>query len=571
MHAPRFYQSQMQNGIFDAWQGGETNVLAVLPTGGGKTKVLSDVILENDKPSVTFAHRQELVGQISTALARNGVRHRVIGPPNVVKHCVNLHIVETGRSFVDPGAWHAVAGVDTLIRRAKEQESWLKQVRLGVIDEAHHVLKGNKWGQAFEMLPNAFGLGVTASPCRADGRGLGAAWDGIFNVMIEGPSMRQLINMGYLTDYQIFAPPSDYKRPEIVGSSGDFTPDSMRKASKESKIVGDIVAHYKRLAMGKLGVTFVTDLETAEEVAREFNEAGIPALVVSSKSTQEERVGAIAKFKRREVLQLVNVDLFGEGFDLPAIEVVSFARPTESLGLFIQQFGRVLRLFIGAELMAQWEGLSIEQRQWYINSSSKPVGIVIDHVGNISRHLLPDTYRKWTLKRRDRRSSSGQSGGVPMWACFECSRSWEKIYNSCLQCGAPMPEPASRSSPEFVDGDLIELSAEILEHLRGERDRVDLTAGEIQAEAAAKYMPHVGQLTAVKKHREWQLVQAGLRDSLAWWAGYQRHLGRPDSESYRRFYFNFGIDVLSAQSLKTKEAVDLKQKIDEHLTIVQRA
>lgn len=571
MHAPRAYQTQMKNDIFDAWQGGEKNVLAVLATGGGKTKTFSDVILERDKPSLACAHRQELVGQISTALARNGVRHRVIGPPNVIKHCVAIHMEELGRSYVDPNAWHAVAGVDTLVRRAKDMGDWLKQVRTCVMDEAHHVLRENKWGKAFEMVPNADGLGVSASPIRADGKGLGAEWAGIFNVMIEGPSLRQLINMGYLTDYQIFAPRSDFKRPVIVGTSGDFTPDSMKKASKESKIVGDIVAHYKRLARGKLGVTFVTDLETAADVAKEFNAAGIPALVVSSESTPEERVDAIRKFKRREVLQLVNVDLFGEGFDLPAIEVVSFARPTESLGLFIQQFGRVLRLFIAPELMRRWEDMTESQRLHAIAASSKPKGIVIDHVGNIERHLLPDTPRKWGLEGRTRGSRADSGSGIPMWACTNCTAAWEKIYTTCKLCGAPMPEPSARSSPEFVDGDLIELSAEILAQLRGEADRVNLNPEDIQIEAIQKNMPHIGQLAAVKRHKEWQISQHDLRDSIAWWAGYQKHLGRSDSESYRRFYFAFGVDVLSAQSLNKVDAAALKHKIDESIREVKRA
>ncbi len=568
----RGYQTKLKQAIFDAWDGGAKNVLGVLPTGGGKTATFSDIVLSRDVPSCSIAHRQELVGQISTALARNGVRHRVIGPPKVIKMCVNLHMDEMGRSYVDPNSWHAVAGVDTLIKRHSELSNWLPHVRQWVEDEGHHVLAANKWGKSVEMFPNALGLGVSATPCRADGKGLGREWDGVYDEMVEGPAMRELIDMGYLTDYRLFCPPSDYHRPSVVGTSGDYTRDGMRAATKESKIVGDVVAHYLRIAPGLLGVTFVPDLETAREVAEQFNASGVPAAVVSSESTDEERIDAIRRFKRRELMQLVNVDLFGEGFDLPAIQVVSFARPTASLSLYIQQFGRVLRLMLGPELYKIWESLSPAQRKEYIAQSEKPFGIVIDHVGNAEHHKLPDAKRYWTLERRERRGSSVPKDGIPpMWTCKVCISSQEKIFKSCINCGAPMPAPTVRSGPEFVDGDLIELDPQTLAAMREEVARVDMHPEAFRETLAAKYMPKIGQMAGVKRHVETQHAQAQLRDSLAWWGGFQRAQGRDDSESYRRFYFTFGTDILSAQTLNAKDALVLKQRVDEHLTGVIRS
>lgn len=561
----RGYQQKLSKEIYDAWDGGADNVLGILPTGGGKTATFSDIILNRDAPACAIAHRQELVGQISTALARNGVRHRIIGPSKVVKMCVNLHMEKIGRSYFDPNSWHAVAGVDTIIRRHAELGSWTNQVKLWVEDEAHHVLTGNKWGKSVEMFPNAQGLGVTATPCRADGQGLGREHGGVFDEMIEGPSMRELIEMGYLTDYRIFTPPSDFHRPTIVGASGDYTRDGMRKATKESKIVGDVVEHYLRIAKGKLGVTFVPDLDTAREVAAQFNASGVPAEVVSSESTDDERINALRRFERRELLQLVNVDLFGEGFDLPAIEVVSFARPTESLSLYIQQFGRVLRLLIEQHIAVNWEGLAPDARKQAIANSTKPFGIIIDHVGNVERHRLPDARREWTLERRQSRRSTPSEGIPPMWTCRECSASWEKIYSACLDCGTPRPEPAARSGPEFVDGDLIELDPFVLERMRNEVARVDMSPDAFRVDLSRRHVPTIGQNRLVQAHVSRQFAQAGLRESLAWWGGYQRALGRPDSESYRRFYFTFGIDILSAQALGEKDAVDLRARVDKHL------
>ena len=155
---------------------------------------------------MAIAHRQELVSQISIALARNGVRHRIIGPAELVKRViVPLHVSEVGASLYDPNAPCAVAGVDTLIRMDGANPR-LRQVTLWVTDEAHHVLRGNKWGKACEMFPTP-----AASALRqrrvAPTVGLGRHADGLFDALVVGPSMRELIADGYLTDYRVWIAP----------------------------------------------------------------------------------------------------------------------------------------------------------------------------------------------------------------------------------------------------------------------------------------------------------------------------------------------------------------------------
>jgi len=541
----RPYQSEIKSEIYQAWNAGAVNVLAVLPTGAGKTVTFSDIIHDHQGASCAIAHRQELVSQISLALARDRVRHRIIGPKNVVKLCVNIHMAEVGASYYDPSAPCAVAGVDTLVRRGDELANWLQSVTLCVQDEAHHVLESNKWGTAFKMFPNARGLGVTATPLRADGKGLGRHADGLFDVMVEGPGMRDLISMGYLTDYRVFAPPSDIDLSAVNVSqmTGDYNPQKLKVAVRKSHVIGDVVKHYLKIAPGKLGVTFATDVETATDIAAQFNAAGVPAAVVSAKTPDAERIALLRRFKNRELLQLVNVDLFGEGFDLPAIEVVSMARPTQSYALFVQQFGRALRLLDGKEY-----------------------AIIIDHVGNVERHGLPDARREWTLDRREKRSKSTKSDSIPVKTCLNetCLAVYERIYSACPFCGHVTP-PAARNAPEFVDGDLCELDPATLAQMRGEIDRVDMDKEVYREELAAKHTPKIGQLAHVKRHAERQEAQAALRHSIAWWAGYQRAMGRNDSESYRRFYFAFGVDVMTAQALNTKEAIELAGQINEHL------
>lgn len=539
----RPYQAKAKEDIYGAWDQGFVNTLAVLPTGAGKTVLFSEIIKEHQGASCAIAHRQELVSQISLALARDKVRHRIIGPKSVVKLCVNLHMLELGASYYDPSSTCAVAGVDTLVRRGDELNGWLESVTLCVQDEAHHVLESNKWGTAFKMFPNAKGLGVTATPLRADGKGLGRHVDGLFDTMVEGPGMRDLIEMGFLTEYRVFAPPSDFVRPgaEAIGTTGDFSHVKLKAAVKKSHIVGDVVTHYQRIAPGKLGVTFTDSVETATEIAAQFNAAGVPAAVVSAKTPDAERIAILRRFKNRELLQLVNVDLFGEGFDLPAIEVVSMARATESYALYVQQFGRALRLLDG-----------------------KLFALIIDHVGNVERHGLPDARREWSLDRREKRGKSKASDAIPVRACPACTAVYERIYNACPFCGHIMT-PAARSGPEQVDGDLIELDPAALAAMRGEIEKVDMHPEAYRHELAKKYTPLVGQLAGVKRHVATQEAQEALRGSIAWWAGYQRAQGRSDSESYRRFYFKFGTDVLTAQTLKAADAIELAGRVNEHL------
>ena len=527
----RPYQQDLKQRIYQSWQSGARNVLAVLPTGGGKTCTFSSIIADNKGASVAIAHRSELVSQMSMALARNGIRHRVIGTPALSRTCSALHVAELKRSYTDPNARCAVASVDTLVRR-NASDSWFKEVNLWITDEVAHLLRENKWGDAVAMFPNARGLGMTATPCRADGKGLGRHADGVMDDIIVGPTMRHLINDGWLTDYRIFAPPSDLDLNGVgLSANGDFSPEPLRKAVHRSHIVGDVVQHYLRIAPGKLGITFCVDVEAATETAAAFRAAGVPAEVVSAKTPDLLRAHILRRFKNREISQLVNVDLFGEGFDLPAIEVVSFARPTQSFGLYAQQFGRGVRLMDG-----------------------KTRAYIIDHVGNVLRHRLPDAPRVWTLDRKDRRARSSPDDVIPLRICGKCLAAYERVLLACPYCGEA-PVPATRSAPEAVDGDLHEMSAELLAKLRSEAAAID-QAPKIPYGAKPEV---VGAIK--KRHRERQEAQSELRRFMALWGGWQEAQGRSVRESQRRFFHGFGVDVATAQGLGRAEASELCGRI----------
>lgn len=552
----RKFQREAKEAIIAAWDRGARCVMPVLSTGAGKTVLMGDIAATHDGHGCAIAHRSELVGQISIALAREGVRHDIVAPKNVLRTIVKAHMDEIGASFYDPRAKWKVVSVDTLLRRDLPA-TWLQQVTLCFQDEGHHVLRDNKWGKAFAMFPNARGLFPTATPERADGKGLGSHADGLVDELVIGPGMRDLINQGYLTDYRILAPtPKDFdmRGVDISPTTGDYNADQMRERVKaNNRIIGDVVSCYIKHTPGQLGITFAVDIEHANGIAAAYNAAGIPAVVVHAGSTEGERRDAMARFRKRELLQLVNVDLFGEGVDVPALEVVSFVRPTASYGLYTQQFGRALRLNVTAEQNRMWDAYTVEQRLSILAQGPKPRATIIDHVGNVILHRGPPDWRQtpWTLDARNRRTKA--TDGIPLRACVneECLQPYERMYPACPYCGCEPPVPAERSRPEHVDGDLTLYTPELLAQLFGERAKVD-------GPAAIPYNVQPVVVAAVKKrHAERQQAQRVLRETMA--------LAMPPNVderiNNRRFFLTHGIDTLAAQALGSTEALDLRQKI----------
>ena len=539
----RQYQTDLKNGIYQSWARGNRNVLAVLPTGGGKSLVISDIALEKHQLGATqaiMAHRTELVGQMSLHIANRGIKHRIIAPKNTISQIVAEHRRNfNGHSFINPDANCSVGAVDTILARKDTLGQWAAQVDDWTIDEAKHVLKHNKWGKVTEMFPNAFGLGVDATPKRADGMGLGRHHDGVFDDMVLGPTLRELIDMGYLSDYEIAIPDSDFQIDDaLLAPSGDWSTARMKDASKKSHIVGDVVKEYCKRALGKRFICFATDVETSGEMAEQFNSVGIRAVSISAKTPSDVRSDYIRRFRAGELMGLVNVDLFGEGFDTPSVEVVIMARPTASLAVYMQQFGRALRVMEG-----------------------KSHALIIDHVSNWRRHGFPDKPHFWSLDRRDKRAKSlPDPDDIPLTACTNCSRPYERFYPACPYCGhePPLPDPASRTLQQ-VDGDLMLLDRDMLAAMRAAMQLESPTDMGQRVGAAAGALAGAG---AVNRQIERHASQQRLTDAINQWAGIERVKGRQDRETHRRFYLTLGIDVLSALGQSRQDMDKLAETVE---------
>lgn len=545
----RPYQQDAIDNVYAEWARGKRFVVLVMPTGSGKAACLCEVArieAERGQRVLITAHRQELITQLSTTLARNGLRHQVIAAATTVKYAVRLHMETVGKCFVDPNARVFVASVQSMKAENVTNLAAFGDKLTIIGDEFHHYTKQSQtWGKVFTPLDQAGarGLGLTATPCRADGRGLSRETDGYGDSMVIGPTMRDLITMGYLSDYRIYCPPSDLHldRVKTSATTGDYVEKELKAEIQSSHIVGDIVGHYLRIAPGKRGITFTVGVDMAEEVAEQYRARDVPAIAVSGRMSDYDRIQALRDLKSGKILQVVNDSVLTEGTDEPTVEVISFVRPTQSYGLYCQMIGRGTRIS---------------------PETGKDRTIIIDHVGNVMRHGLPDAPREWSLDRRERRSS-GKSDAQTIRACLnpECGAVYERFRDACPYCGTPVPPPAERSRPEFVDGDLFELDPAMLEQMRGAVARVDMTPEAYREQLARQGVPQIGIMANVKRHIERQETIGTLREAMAVWAGYERAAGLSDREIFRKFHIEHGHDWMTAQTLKRDDALGLAERV----------
>ena len=331
-------------------------VLYQLATGGGKTVVFSHVVqgaVAKAKRVAVLAHRRELIRQASDKLTNLGVDHG---------------IVAAGQDR-DHGAQVLVASIQTIAARGPEA---LGQLDFIVADEAHHAT-ADTWAAFLASQPRAKLLGVTATPARTDGRGLGSHCGGLFDSMICGPSVAELTRQGFLAPTKVYIPNRRIDTAGLRKVAGDWAAgDAM--AERAIVVTGDAIDHYRRLAAGKSAIAFCVTIAHAQQVAAAFAAAGYRSQCVHGSTPKDERDDAIAALGDGRLDVLTSCDLINEGLDVPSVGAAILLRPTGSLVLCSQQIGRGMRPKAGGEPL-----------------------IVLDHAGNTLTHGLPDEDRVWTL------------------------------------------------------------------------------------------------------------------------------------------------------------------------------
>ena len=537
------------------------NVLTVLPTGAGKSLLVAHYALKNyqqRKVCIVFAHRDVLISQLSEALCRTGVYHSFICSNKARLEITNSNLEQFGNSFYDETSTVIVSSNPTFSARLKKgliPQSLLNKVDHWIQDEAHHTIRDSIiFGSCVAALSNAIGLGVTATPKRNDKKGLGRTSDGFFDAMSVTTNMWKLIVDGMLSPYKVYIPPEnkvDRKKVKTT-ASGEVNQGDASKEVNRIEVTGNAVTHYLAVSRGKPAITFCQNIDHANAVAAEFNTAGVSSKVVSSKHTPDYRKQAMKEFENGTILNLVNVDLLGEGYDCPAVTTVIMLRITKSYSLFKQQFGRMLR-----------------------NADGKTHGILLDHVGNVNymriEHGLDYIHDdpEWSLERETKRKKNDDGVKTDPWVRCKrllpqpCGAEFKESEKRCGECGW------SESDNERVqritelqnsDDELVELGMDIVDALIKERQRIDQPVEQFAKTVAN--LPRNARLGALNRHAHRLHAQTLLRDVIQKWCvrtGVEKNYTKKLVQ--REFQRVFGINILNAQLLGEREANELNEKI----------
>jgi DNA repair protein RadD len=395
----RPYQLEGERRIRQAFADGFKAPLYVLSTGGGKTITFSSIAHSAERRGrrvLIMCHRVELVEQIVESLKNFDVMPDIVAAGYSRGGRVNRHANQS----------IAVASVQTLVRRLTD----FAPPTLIVCDEAHHCVGGNSWAQIMQAYPNAKRLGVTATPCRLDGRGLGTHFD----TLVRGPSEQELIDGGYLVRTRIFA-------PKLIDTSGlhvrmgDFVIGESEALMDKPAITGSALSHYMQHTPHEQGLVFCTSVKHAENVAAQFRDGGVPALMVCGNTDKTLRRDIFRDYRAGKIRMLTAADLFSEGVDCPGARVGIMLRPTQSLALYRQQKGRTMR-----------------------PAPDKPYATLLDCVRNCERpgfELLPGEIDDWQLGEDAQRKKRKPPPGVKI--CPKCFASSSPQAVKCSNKGPP--------------------------------------------------------------------------------------------------------------------------------------
>ncbi len=393
----RPYQQELVGKIRAEICKGKKSVVAVLGCGGGKSVIQASIAKSaTDKGNrvLFLVHRRELCQQIANTF---------------VKCKVDLNLCD-------------IEMVQTVSRRLKKEPKWKPDII--ITDECHHALS-KSYTNIYDYYPDAVRLGFTATPVRLGSGGLGE----VFGSMVEGVSTEWLIENKFLSPYTYYS----VKLAEtdaLRTRAGEFIASDVSELMEKNYIYGEALENWLKLAKDKKTIIYCASIEASKQTVNKFKEQGIRAEHLDGTTPTLKRMQVIKDFREGRITVLSNVDLFGEGFDVPDCECVVLLRPTMSLTLHIQQSMRSMRYKEGKQ------------------------ALIIDHVGNVYRHGLPDDKREWTLKAKKKKLQSE----IKVKQCPVCFAVLPNNLKNCTKCGYEFTVSAERAEAEQKDTELSEIT-----------------------------------------------------------------------------------------------------------------
>ena len=412
----RPYQQKFIDDVRNEFLQNHKRVVGVAPCGAGKTIMTGWMIREvasRGKSAIFFVHRHELIKQTSETFDRLGIEHGIISAG--FKDQFDLPV--------------QIASVQTLARRLKK----VSAPDFLICDECHHIL-ANTYKKILNAYPDAYLLGVTATPQRMGGITL----CDVFSAMVKGPTVEELIKLGNLTDFRYFASATKLDLKGVKVKFGEYVNSDLAKVMSDNRIIGGIVDNYLKHANGKSAICYCVNVNHSIKVADSFKAAGISAAHVDGETPSKIREQIVEDFRLGKIKILCNAELFSEGFDVPNMQAVILARPTKSLTLFIQQAMRPMRPDP--------------------NDPNK-VAIIIDHVQNYLRHGLPNEKHNWSLKT----NKPKENCTAPVKECPKCGLVVSFGTYTCPECGHQfVTEEDKEARLKEHDGVLVQIKKKIV-------------------------------------------------------------------------------------------------------------
>lgn len=387
----RDYQAFSLSELRRVFRTNKRRACLVAPTGAGKTTIAAELIrsgVERGNRIVFIAHRTELIEQAAARLDQFGV---------------DLGVIKAGTRRAKPRAMVQVASVQTLINRQ------LPPAKILIFDECHRIL-GQSYLKVLAAYPEALVVGLTATPIRLDGKGLGD----VFDELVVAAKISDLVARGVLVKPRVYVP----SKPDLSGvkrTAGDFNQADLAMAMDRPHLVGDLVEHWQRLTPGRKTVVFASGVEHSRHIVAAFQAAGVRAAHLDGNTPADDRAEILADLTSGKLTLVSNVAVLTEGWDCPTVEVVVLARPTESLALYLQMVGRGIR-----------------------SAEGKTEAFILDHAGCTLTHGLATDDRDWALHFDGKKQKPGAPSLKNCPSCYavcptgcaicpECQYAWERV------------------------------------------------------------------------------------------------------------------------------------------------